>query len=97
MQTTVPIEGSSAGDVAAHAREAGDGAVAKPDTPDSAALPEMSGAAASAVATKNSCRECGSIDIAGPGSAVNIPRISKVSLQYPVQRRAPAWQNSRDG
>ena len=69
MQTTVPIAESSEGDTVTHAREACGSGVANADTPDNAAVPEMSRTPAFTALTK-SCRECAFINIGRPGSAV---------------------------
>ena len=63
MHTTIPIEGSSERDAAAHAREAGGNGVAKDDIPDSAVVPETASAAAATEPARKLRRECASIDI----------------------------------
>ena len=85
MQTTIGIEGSSEGDAAANAREAGGGAVANADTPDNTAVPKTPRAPASAALAGKSCRECASIDIVGLAPPWD-PKDSLGSLQHPVQR-----------
>jgi hypothetical protein len=95
MQTSVPIEVSSEGDAAAHAREAS-GAVANTDTPDGSAVPKTSSVGVSAALARRSGRENASNDIGQPGSAVTSKGYAKeIAISGPAARTA--LQNFRDG
>jgi len=75
-------------DDAAHARETCIGGVAFADTSDISAMPDALADAAFAAPTRELRRECASIDMPAPGSALSSKDMQAL-LQYPVQRRAP--------
>ena len=96
MQTTVPIEGSSEGDDAAHARETCVGGVANADTSNSSSLPDALSDVAFAALTRELRRECASIDMPAPGSALDSKGYASViAISGPAT--CTAAQNSRDG
>jgi hypothetical protein len=87
-QTTIPTEGSSEGDAATTARQAGAGGGSNSDTPDSAVGPETPDVLVIAVPTGKSHRESASIDMHAPDFTLESKRYNAAPVQYVVQRCA---------